>query len=84
MAWTPQSRWRYPVQWGAVDEDAAWLDFRRHLVFLAVVAPNISMAPSVRADFDVVWTPFFLPKQNETIVGGSYYVAPAAIKPLYT
>ena len=26
---------------------------------------------------------FFPPKQSETIVGGSYYVAPATIKPLY-
>ena len=26
---------------------------------------------------------FFPPKQSETIVGGSYYVAPATIKPVY-
>ena len=26
---------------------------------------------------------FFPPNQSETIVGGSYYVAPATIKPLY-
>ena len=26
---------------------------------------------------------FFPPKQSETIVGGSYYVAPATIKPPY-
>ena len=28
-------------------------------------------------------TDFFPPKQSETIVGGSYYVAPATIKPPY-